>query len=112
MSANALWLSMQEPVMVETVVESTDVSRYGSPRYQARRQDGSLIMIDRSDIILAEEQLLIDELAHILYNSKNPVQHERYSVIMRQFIGKGVPYVSWLRKRKPEQQTIDLFDAG
>lgn len=112
MSVNGLWLSKQESVVVEAVVEATDVTRYGSPRFQVRRQDGSMITIDRSDIILADEQQMIDELAQILYSSKNPVQHERYSVIMRQFIVKGVPYVSWLRKRKPVQQSIDLFDAG
>jgi hypothetical protein len=55
---------------------------------------------------------MIDELANILYHSKQPVQHERYSYIMRQFIMKGVPYVNKLQTKKPQQQSLDLFNAG
>lgn len=112
MGTPAYWLSGQEKVEVEAVVETNGYGKYISPRFQAKRQDGSMTLIDRSDIILEDEQALIDELAQILYTSKQPVQHERYSVIMRQFIVKGVPYVSKLKNRKPQQQTLDLFHAG
>ena len=112
MGMSALWLSTQEPVVVEEILEPGDFKKYNSPRFHARRQDGTTIMIDRRDIILEEEQALIDELAHILFNSKNPVQHERYAIIMRQFIIKGVPYVNRLQKRKPHQESLDLFSVS
>ncbi len=112
MARSAYWLSKKETVVVEQILEKTPYGRYATPKFQATLQDGSRIMIDRSDIILDEEQAMIDELAHILYHSKQPAQHERYAYIMRQFIINGVPYVNRLQTRKPQQQSLDLFHAG
>jgi len=112
MGTMAYWLSGQERVEVEAIVETNSYGKCWSPRFQAKRQDGSITTIDRSDIILEDEQALIDELAHILYSSKYPVQHERYAVIMRQFLVRGVPYVAKLRNRKPHQEALDLFSVG
>lgn len=110
MGTPAYWLSAQEKVEVEAVFENRQYGRCWNPRFQAKRADGSRAWIDRADIILDEEQALIDELSMILQSSKHPLQHERYAFIMRQFIMKGVPYVSCLKTRKPEQ--LDLFHAG
>jgi hypothetical protein len=112
MSTFALWLSHQEKVEVEAVIDSNPCFKYDSLIYKAKKNDGSIIMIDRSDIILDEEQLLIDELADILHSNKSPVRNERYSIIMKQFIYKGVPYARRLRERMPKQQTLNLFDVG
>jgi hypothetical protein len=112
MGTHALWLTNQETVVVESVLDSSPSMKYESLVFLAKKEDGSVIMIDRRDIILDEEQLLIDELADILYSSKTPVHNERYSIIMKQFIVKGVPYVKRLGDRKPKQQTLELFDAG
>ncbi len=112
MARTAFWLSKKETVEVEQILEKTQYARYATPKFQARLQDGSKIMIDRSDIILDEEQAMIDELAQILYHSKQPGQHERYAYIMRQFIVNGVPYVNRLQTSKPQQQTLDFFHAG
>jgi hypothetical protein len=112
METYALWLSNQEKVEVEAIIDSDPSYKYESLVFRAKKKDGSIIMIDRRDIILDEEQILIDELADILYHSKSPVHHERYSIIMKQFIIKGVPYVRRLGERKPKQQTFNLFDAG
>jgi len=112
MGTCALWLSNQEQVEVEATIDSNSFFKYESLSFIAKKQDGSSIVIDRRDILLAEEQVLIDELAEILYHSKSPVHNERYSMIMKQFITKGVPYVKRLWDRKPKQQTFDLFDAG
>jgi hypothetical protein len=110
MGTFALWLSNQEKVEVEAVIDSNPYFKYDSLSYKVKKKDGSIMMIDRSDIILDEEQLLIDELADILYNSKSPVRNKRYSIIMKQFIYKGVPYARRLGERKPKQQTFNLFD--
>jgi hypothetical protein len=112
MGTQALWLTNQEKVEVESIIDSNPSMKYESLVFLAKKEDGSVIMIDRRDIILDEEQVLIDELADILYSSKAPVHNERYSIIMKQFIFKGVPYVKRLWDRKPQQQTLDLFDAG
>jgi hypothetical protein len=112
MGTQALWLTNQETVEVESILDSSPSMKYDSLVFLAKKEDGSVIMIDRRDIILDEEQLLIDELADILYCNKIPVHNERYSIIMKQFIVKGVPYVKRLGDRKPKQQTLDLFDAG
>lgn len=112
MGTFAIWLSNQEKVEVEAVIPSDPYFKYESLMFKAKKKDGSTIMIDRSDIILEEEQVLIDELADILYQSKSPVQNKRYSTIMKQFIFNGVPYARRLRDRKPIQQSFNLFDAG
>ncbi|WP_155702316.1 hypothetical protein [Paenibacillus psychroresistens] len=112
MGTQALWLTNQEKVEVESIIDSNPSMKYESLVFMAKKEDGSVIMIDRRDIILDEEQVLIDELADILYSSKTPVHNERYSIIMKQFIFKGVPYVKRLWDRKPQQQTLELFDAG
>jgi hypothetical protein len=115
METFALWLSKQEKVEVEAIIDSNPTGKYKNLSFRAKQKDGSIIMIERQDIILDEEQVLIDELAEILYHSKLQSQHERYSFIMKQFIVRGVPYVNRLWNRKPkinQQVTLDLFDAG
>jgi hypothetical protein len=112
MGTFALWLSNQEKVEVQAIIDTNPCFKYDSLIYKVKKKDGSIIMIDRSDIILDEEQLLIDELADILYSNKSPVRNERYSIIMKQFIFKGVPYARRLSERKPKQQMFNLFDAG
>jgi hypothetical protein len=112
MGTFALWLSKEEKVEVEAVIDSDPSFKYDSLSFKAKKQDGSTILIDRRDIILDEEQILIDELADILYHSKSPVHNERYSIIMKQFIFKGVPYAKQLWERKPKQEIMDLFVAG
>jgi hypothetical protein len=115
MVTSALWLSKQEKVEVEAIIETNPNGKYKNLTYRVKKKDGSTILIDRQDIILDEEQILIDELAEILYHSKLKSQHERYSFIMKHFIVKGVPYVSRLWNRKPkvnQQQTLDLFGVG
>jgi len=99
-------------VEVVSVIEVNGYGKFPAPRYRVRRMDGSTLTVDRRDIILDEEQALIDELSRILSQSDQPARHERYSAIMRQFISRGVPYASRLRKDKPGQQIFDLFDAG
>jgi hypothetical protein len=112
MGTFAFWLSNQEKVEVEAIIDSDSHFKYESLIFKAKKKDGSIIMIDRRDIILDDEQILIDELADILYHSKSPIHNKRYSIIMKQFIIKGVPYVQRLWECKPKQQTIDLFVAG
>lgn len=115
MEISALWLSRQEKVKVEAIIDSNPSNKYKSLSFRAKQKDGSIIVIDRHDIILDEEQVLIDELAEILYHSKLQSQHERYSFIMKQFIVSGVPYVNRLGNRKPrmnQQVTLDLFGVG
>lgn len=115
METFALWLSKQEKVEVEAVIDSNPTGKYKSLSFRAKQKDGSIIMIERQDIILDEEQVLIDELAEILYHSKLQSQHERYAFIMKQFIVRGVPYVNRLWNRKPklnQQITLDLFDVS
>jgi hypothetical protein len=112
MGTSALWLTNEEKVEVESIIDSTPSMKYESLVFLAKKEDGSVIMIDRRDIILDEEQVLIDELADILYSRKTPVHNERYSIIMKQFIFKGVPYVKRLGERKPKQQSFELFDVG
>jgi hypothetical protein len=112
MGTHALWLTNQEKVEVESILDSSSSMKYESLVFLAKKEDGSVIMIDRRDIILDEEQVLIDELADILYTNKTPVHNERYSIIMKQFIFKGVPYAKRLCDRKPKQQAFELFDVG
>jgi hypothetical protein len=115
METFALWVSKQEKVEVEAVIDPNPSNKYKNISFRAKLKDGSTIMIDRQDIILDEEQLLIDELAEILYHRKLQSQHERYAFIMKQFIIKGVPYVNRLGHRKPklnQQLSIDLFDVS
>ena len=112
MGTHALWLTNQEKVEVESILESKSSMKYESLIFLAKKEDGSVIMIDRRDIILDEEQVLIDELADILYTNKTPVHNERYSIIMKQFLFKGVPYAKRLKDRKPKQQTFELFDVS
>ncbi len=115
MEISALWLSKQEKVEVEAIIDLNPSSKYKTLSFRAKKKDGSIIVIERHDIILDEEQILIDELAEILYHSKLQSQHERYSFIMKQFIVRGVPYVNRLGIRKPRmhhQVSLDLFGVG
>jgi hypothetical protein len=111
MGTNALWLSRQERVQAEPA-DGGRTGKYRNVVFQARSCDGSVHWIDRTDILLDEEQAMIDELAHIVFSSKNPAQNGRYALIMKQLISRGVPYAGWLMKRKPRQESIDLFHAG
>lgn len=112
MKAFGTWLSNQERVEVESVIEGKRYGKFASPRYRIRRQDGSTAIIDRREIILDEEQALVEELHAILSRHRHPVKHERYAVIMKQLIARGVPYASRIGKDKPKQQSLDWFDAG
>lgn len=112
MGTFAFCLSKQEKVEIEAIFDSNPSFKFGNMIYQAKQKDGTITMIDRGDIILDEEQVLIDELADILYQSKSPVQNKRYSIIMKHFIFKGVPYVRNLSERMPKQQSLDFFVAG
>lgn len=111
MGTNAVWLSRQERVQAEPVA-SEPPGKYRNVVFQAKSGDGSLHLIDRTDIILDEEQEMIDELAHIVFSLKNPAGNARYALIMKQLISRGVPYAGWLMKRKPRQESMDLFHAG
>lgn len=116
MGTVAYWLSRQEKVEVEEVIDAQPYHKYTHPTFRIRRSDGSTVLIERRDILLQEELKLIDELAHILYHQKNPpAKHARYADIMRYFLLKGVPYVTRLQMKKPvhvHQQMLDLYDAG
>lgn len=112
MKSFGTWLSNQERVEVEDVIEVKSYGKLSTPRFRVRRQDGSTVTIDRREIILDEEQALVEELSAILSQHQQPVRHERYAVIMKQLISRGVPYASRLWKDRPKQQTIDLFDVG
>ncbi|GIQ69585.1 hypothetical protein XYCOK13_24090 [Xylanibacillus composti] len=112
MRTKGLWLSMDEVVEVESVTEGMPYERYRSPMFKVKRQDGSAAEVERRDILLTEEEQLIDELATILYSSKNPARHERYAAIMRQLIMQGIPYVSQLQRRKPQQEALNLYDVS
>lgn len=107
-----LWLSMDEVVEVESVTEGKPYERYRSPMFKVKREDGTAAEVERRDILLREEEPLIDELAAILYSCKNPVRHERYAAIIRQLIMQGIPYVSQLQRRKPQQEALNLSDVG
>lgn len=111
MGTNAVWLSRQERVMAEPAADGRP-GKYRNALFQVRCADGSMHVIDRTDIILDEEQAMIDELAHIVFSLKNPAGHARYAMIMKQLISRGVPYAGWLMKRKPRQASIDWFHAG
>jgi hypothetical protein len=115
MGAAAYWLSRQERVEVESVIHANPHQRYSAPVFRIRRSDGTFAEVERSDILLQEEERLIDELAQILYHSSLKAQHHRYAELMRYFLAQGVPYVHRLRLKKPEQENqavMDLFDAG
>jgi hypothetical protein len=117
MSTNALWISHQERVEVLSSVQLDQHAhkRYMEPKYRARRSDGSIVMIERRDILLREEEEIIDELAHILNQSHNPARNERYSHIMHYLIRKGVPFTTRLQNQLPKhrlQQSLDLPDVG
>lgn len=115
MRTSAYWLSRQERVEVEERIEEKPYRKYANPVFRVRRMDGSAALVERRDILLQEEEQLIDELAHILYHSKQPAKHERYAWIMRYFLANGVPYVHRLQMKKPAgagQQMLDLCDVG
>jgi len=116
MGASALWLSRQERVEVEDVVDANPYGRYKHPVFRIRRSDGTAVEVERRDILLQEEERLIDEMAQILYHSGNPAaRHPRYAELMRYFLAQGVPYVHRLQMKKPVQAAqiaFDLYDAG
>lgn len=112
MKSNATWLSRQERVEAELDTEAANAGKYRNVAFLARREDGSRLRIERTDILLDEERAMIEELAHIVFYAKNPAHHPRYSFLMKQLISRGVPYAGWLMKRKPNQESIDLFHAG
>lgn len=112
MGTNALWLSGQLRVEAMPADSGEGNDKYRRDVFRARREDGSTFLIERTDIIMDEEQAMIDELADIVFSSKNPARHARYGYLMKQLLSRGVPYARWLMKRKPRQQAMDVFDAG
>jgi len=111
METNALWLSGRERVKAEPVAGDR-TAKYRDAVFRARLADGSVRLIDRRDILFDDEREMIDELAGIVFSSKNPARHERYVWLMKQLIGRGVPYAGWLMKRKPRQVSLEWFHAG
>jgi hypothetical protein len=111
MDANALWLSRRERVRAEPAAGDR-TAKYRDAVFRARLADGSVRFIDRRDILFDEEREMIDELAGIVFSSKNPAHNERYAWIMKQLISRGVPYAGWLMKRKPRQESLEWFHAG
>lgn len=112
MGTNALWLSGQSRVLAMPADKGEGHDKYRRDVFRASREDGSTILIDRTDIILDEEQAMIDELADIVFSLKNPARHARYGYLMKQLLSRGVPYARWLMKRKPRQESMNVFDAG
>jgi hypothetical protein len=110
----ALWISQQERVELLEVGANPNL-KYAEPTYRVRRKDGTVATVGRKDILLAEEEKLIDELADILRRSANPARHERYGFIMLSLMRRGVPFLHKLEARLPakqEQQVFALSDVG
>jgi hypothetical protein len=110
----ALWISQQERVDIVAVTGNANL-KYAEPVYLVRRKDGSAAMVGRKDIVLAEEEQLIEELADILRRFPNPARHERYGFIMLSLMREGVPFRQKLEARLPAkngQQTMVLSDVG
>lgn len=110
----ALWISQQERVDIMEVTGSVNL-KYAEPAYRVKRKDGSVVTVGRKDIVLAEEEQLIEELADILRRFPNPARHERYGFIMLSLMRKGVPFRQKLEARLPAkhgQQTMILSEVG
>ncbi|KIL41086.1 hypothetical protein SD70_09840 [Gordoniibacillus kamchatkensis] len=109
-----MWISQQERVDILEVIGSANL-KYAEPVYRVRRKDGTVATVGRKDIVLAEEELLIEELADILRRFPNPARHERYGFIMLSLMRKGVPFRQKLEARLPAkygQQTMVLSEVG
>lgn len=105
----ASWLSRQERVEVVKCPVTTKPKIWHSSSYRAKCQDGSLVLIERKDILLEEEEVLIDELARILKTYNNPQRSDRYSLILRQLMKNEVPFYRPLEQRLSESKSNQLL---
>lgn len=105
----ASWLSHQERVEVVKVPIATKTKTWNSSSYRAKRQDGSLVFIERNDILLEDEETLIEELARILKTYNNPQRSDRYSLILRQLMKNEVPFYRPLEQIMSESTKDQLL---
>ncbi|CAG7651440.1 hypothetical protein ACFQI7_28210 [Paenibacillus allorhizosphaerae] len=105
----ASWLSRQERVEVVKCPEVLRPKPLRSSTFRAISQDGSLVFIDRQDILLQDEETLIEELAQILKKYNNPQRSDRYSLILRQLLKNEVPFYRPLEQRMSESKHDQLL---
>ena len=95
----ACWLSHEERVEVVGYKSRNKLSTYAETQYRALRTDGSMVLINRKDILLEDEEKLIDELASILKVFNNPTRSERYGLIFKSLMKQGTPFHKRLEQR-------------
>lgn len=105
----ASWLSREERVEVVKCPVTTKTKVWHSTSFRTKRRDGSLVLIERKDILLEEEEVLIDELARILKTYNNPKRSDRYSLILRQLMKNEVPFYKPLEQRMSESKNEQLL---
>ncbi|MDQ0896399.1 MULTISPECIES: hypothetical protein [unclassified Paenibacillus] len=108
-SIHASWLSREERVEVVKCPVTTRPKTLHSSAYRAKRQDGSVVFIERKDILLEDEETLIEELARILKTYNNPQRSDRYSLILRQLMKNEVPFYRPLEQRMSESNNEQLL---
>lgn len=72
--------------------ELAPASRYQDPVFRCKLTDGTFYKVNRSEIILDDEERLIVELSLILRVQRNPGKNARYPIIVKALLEQRAPF--------------------
>ncbi len=87
--STAIWRSHNETVEVTRAISS---KLWKDTKFRIKCKDGTTQLVERADILLNEEEALIEELASILKQYRQPPRSARYKEIMFRLLETGVPF--------------------